>query len=107
MSAYGQKTYLKAVKEVQSELSYFGRTLSRLIHSRLLWKPLEWSEVTIVRFTPMMVGYIVALLFGCIFITFATIFNYYLVSLHVLFLVFIVGYIIGLVVDYIKLLTSR
>lgn len=107
MSTYGQKTYLKTVKEVQSKLSYFDRALSRLVHSRLLWKPLEWSEITIVRFTPMAIGYIVALLFGFIFIIFATIFNYYLISLHVLFLVFIVGYIVGLVVDYIKLLTSR
>src|SRR6476661_806153 len=101
------KTYRKAIRQVQTELSPPERALSKLIHSRPIWHISQLCELVLLRFTPLFIGYSVALVCGLLFIGLAVVFNYSIHSLHILFLLFIVGYLVGIVVDYITVLSKQ
>ncbi len=101
------KSYNKALLAIHTELSPGDKLASRLVHSKLLWRLGELTEIFMLRLTPTIVGYICALTSGALFVCFVVIFNYSLKSLHILFMFFVIGYMIGIIVDYIKLLSPN
>lgn len=107
MSIYPAKNYQKTLRQVQAELSPWQRAASKLLHKRLVWHVSELCESVLLRFIPTTLGYCLAIVGGLALVAIAFIFNYALLSLHILFLLFIVGYMIGVIVDYIRLLSRR
>lgn len=101
------KSYAKAVNKAQAELPPLERALSKLFHAPFLWHLGEFAETFFIRFIPMQLGYLIALFCGVLFVGVAYVFNYQLRSLHILFLIFGIGYATGIIVDYIRLLSKR
>lgn len=101
------KSYNKALRDIRSEFSPLERLLSRIVHARILWHTSKIVEISLLRFTPMFFGYVFALAAGLMFTSLIFIFNYSLNSLHILFVFFILGYMVGVIIDYIKLLSRR
>lgn len=106
MASYLKKNYKKTLCEVQAELSFSERIASKLVHNHLAWKIGEACESVFFRFTPLMTGFAVALICCFLFICVAFLFNYAFLSMHILFLPFITGYIISIIIDYIGLLSK-
>lgn len=101
------KSYTKAIHKAQAELSPLEKALSKFFHAPLFWHIGEFTETFLLRFIPMQLGYFMALFCAVLFISIAYVFNYQLRSLHILFLIFSLGYAAGVIVDYIRLLSKR
>lgn len=96
--------YQKAVHTAQAELSPTERSIARLLHMRPAWKIMGLLESTLFRSTPMLIGYTLALTGGLLALGTAYAFNYHIESLQVLFVLFVFGYFVGIIVDYLRLL---
>ncbi len=101
------KSYDKALRDIRSDFSSLERLLSRLVHARILWHTSKIIEISLLRFTPLLLGYLFALAAGLVFISLIFVFNYSLNSLHALFVFFVLGYMVGVIIDYIKLLSRH
>lgn len=98
------KAYSRSLNDYRRKSSSLENFFSKVIHSSLGNAIATFLEATLFRPIPLIVGLCVAILGGLVLLIFATTFGYSIISLHSLGLMFVLGFIIGAVYEYLRLI---
>jgi hypothetical protein len=99
------ESYKRTIKQVQSELPVASRTFSKLIHNKVLEKTSDVVGGTIARPNAMLAGAVVAFILTLATYTTAKTIGYTLSGFETI-AAFIIGWIIGIVFDYLHVLIT-
>lgn len=100
-----EESYRRTLKRVQSELKSHSRVFSKIIHNKFIEKISDIISQTIARPNAMLLGSIFAFVLTLITYIVAKKIGYKLSGIETT-LSFVIGWIIGIVFDYIKALIS-
>lgn len=99
------ESYKRTLNRIQSELKPVNRILSKIIHNKFIEKISEVIGQTIARPNAMLLGSIFAFILTLFTYTIAKKIGYKLSGIETI-LSFIIGWIIGIVYDYLKTLIN-
>lgn len=100
-------TYKKILLRSQRELPPWQQKFSRLIHAPLMRSFSSLLTSVFFRSNPLLIASLIALLGGFVAFVVASVFNYQVVSFSFLLRLFGLGFIIGLIFEYLKNLGKR
>lgn len=99
------ESYKKTLGTIQKEMSSSGQFSSKFFHSPITEKTLDILSTTIARPTPLLIGGIAAFVVTLLSYLLSTIYNYPLSGSETI-TAFLVGWLIGTIIDYTRLLVS-
>lgn len=94
--------YHKAIHKNRVHLSTFEQLASKIIHQRFVELVLKSLENTFFRIIPMQFGFMAITIIGVFSIVVAYFYGYQTTSLTSLGYVFALGFIVGLVYEYVR-----
>ena len=98
-----EKSYIKTMERVQSELPMGSRLFSKVIHNKFIEKTSDVLGDTITRPNAMLSGTVVAFILTLLTYTIAKTVGYALSGFETI-AAFIVGWVLGIVYDYLRVL---
>ncbi len=101
------KTYSETIKNTRRDMSFIEGLASKVLHYPIVALTLDTLEKTLFRIVPMQFGLMASIVIGALTIFVAYSYGYQLVSLSVLGYVFVLGYTVGLVFQYVSSLISQ
>jgi hypothetical protein len=99
------KSYKQTIKHIQAELPIASRTFSKIIHNKLIEKTSDIVGNTIARPNAMLAGAVVAFILTLATYTTAKTIGYSLSGFETI-AAFIIGWIIGITYDYLRVLIT-
>jgi len=99
------ESYKRTMKQVQDELPTSNRIFSKIIHNKVIEKMSDIVGDTIVRPNAMLSGAVVAFVLTLLTYTVAKTIGYVLLGFETI-AAFIIGWIIGIVYDYLRVLIT-
>lgn len=100
--ASSNNSYKKVMRETQLELPSFEKKISRVLHQPTVQSLLTALAHSFFHTTGLLFGAAASLLVGLISLGIAVTFNYQIVSFHFLSYVFVIGFVVGLIYQYLK-----
>jgi len=100
-----EKSYAKTMKRVQSELPIGSRLFSKVIHNKFIEKTSDILGNTITRPNAMLSGAVVAFMLTLLTYTIAKTVGYALSGFETI-AAFMIGWIIGIIYDYLRVLVT-
>ena len=76
----------------------------RVIHTPLIWHASELLDKTLLRTIPFLFGSFLALITLVLFLTISYVFGYHIISLESFGVIFLLGFLIGIIYEYLSLL---
>lgn len=101
------RTYRETIKKTRHDMSLIEGFASKILHQPVVALVLNTLEKTLFRIIPMQFGLVASIVIGALTIFVAYSYGYQLVSLSVLGYVFVLGYIVGLVFEYVSSMVSQ
>lgn len=101
------RSYLHVLHESQHTLSKTERTFSRIVHSHFMSTLANILENTVFRPIPLITGLSFSILSGCVLFAIAVVFGYAIYSLESLGFSFILGFMAGIIYEYLRALTKN
>lgn len=101
------KTYREAIKNTRRDMGFIEGFASKVLHQPVVALTLNALEKTLFRIVPMQFGLVASIAIGALTIFVAYSYGYQLVSLSVLGYVFVLGYTVGLVFQYVSSIISQ
>lgn len=95
-------SYQKAIRQNRVHLNTVERMISTILHYPLIDTILETLERTVFRILPMQIGFIAVTIFGLLAVAVAYFYGYQTMSLTSLSYVFVLGFIVGVVFEYVR-----
>jgi len=105
MTKSNRKTYQEVLDKSHHNLSQTEKVFSKIIHSSFIGITTKMLEDTVFRPTPLIVALSLSIVSGCILFIFALLFGYTVRSFEGLGFFFLFGFIIGIIYEYLRLLT--
>ena len=99
--------YHKVIHQNRVHLNLIERTASKLIHQKIVEVVLASLERTFFRIIPMQFGFIAVTTIGLFIVVVAYFYGYQTAGLTVLAYVFALGFIVGVVYEYVKTLIKQ
>jgi len=99
--------YHKAIHENRVHLSSSEKLLSKVIHQRLVELILTSLEHTFFRILPMQFGFIAVTIIGTFSMIVAYFYGYQITSMTALGYVFALGFLVGVVYEYVRTLIKQ
>lgn len=100
-------SYKKILNQARAPLGGFEKILSKLFHQPVIDLVFGFLEKSLFRITPMYLGFIAALVIGLLMLAVAYFYGYQVVSVTVLGPVFALGFVVGLVYEYVRSLVKQ
>ena len=100
-----EKSYKQTISRVQSELPVGSRAFSKVIHNKVIEKTSETLASTVARPNAILAGAVFAFFLTLITYTVAKTLGYRLSGFETI-AAFIIGWLIGLIYDYLRLLVT-
>lgn len=100
-------SYKKVLHETQLELPSFEKKISRVLHQPIVQSLLTAFGHSFFDATALLFGAVASLMVAIISIGIAVTFNYRVVSFYFLSYVFVIGFVVGLIYQYLKKLGQR
>lgn len=97
----------KTLDKIRPHLNTFEQIVSRIIHKPIINFILVVLKKSFFRTVPMYFGFVVAIAIVVLMLTIAYFFGYQVTSLTILGYVFVLGFIIGFVYEYVRSLVSK
>lgn len=97
------KVYKATLSDVREEMGFFGRTTSKIIHAKIIESSSDFVGSTIARPNALLTGSIVAFLSVIILYFIAKNYGYQLSGFETIG-AFLVGWVIGIIYDYLSLM---
>jgi hypothetical protein len=94
--------YKKALNRAQQHMRADEKILAKIFHQPVVYLILNTLERSVFRIIPMQFGLISSVTVGLLIISVAYFYGYQINSLSVLGSVFVLGYIIGFVYEYVR-----
>ena len=99
--------YQVTIATAQSRLSATDRLLSKLLHTHAINLVLHALERSLFRIVPMQIALVATVTVGLLIVCVAYFYGYHIASLNVLGGVFILGFIVGAVYEYVRALIRQ
>lgn len=99
--------YQVTIATARSRLSTPDRLLSKLLHIPAIDLVLRTLERSIFRIVPMQIALVTTITAGLLIVCIAYFYGYHIASLNVLGSVFILGFIVGAVYEYVRALIRQ
>ena len=91
-------------KSLQPHTKPATKVSRRVIHAPLVWHISELLDRTLLRTIPFLFGSFLALITLVLFITISYVFGYHIISLESFGVIFLLGFLIGIIYEYLALL---
>lgn len=101
------RVYRETIKNTRRDMSFIEGLASKVLHQPVVALILNILEKTLFRIIPMQFGLVAAIIIGTLTIFVAYSYGYQLVSLSFLGYVFVLGYTVGLVFQFVSSLVSQ
>lgn len=99
--------YNATIKKARVELNIYEQLISRFIHMPVISSILSILEKTLFRQTPMQFGLVASVTMGLFLVSMSYLYGYQVSSLEVLVYIFGLGFIVGLVFEYVRSLLGQ
>lgn len=99
--------YQKTIADARSHLSLSLQFLSRVFHVKVFDILLRILEKSLFRIVPTLIGLTAAISVGIFIVCLCYFFGYQVISMSILWYVLALGYIIGIVFEYIRILITQ
>ncbi len=100
------KNYRTTLAKAQHHLRADEKLLAKIIHQPVIYLILNTLERSLFRIIPMQFGLISSIVVGLLIISVAYFYGYQINSLTILGSVFVLGFVVGLVYEYVRTLVS-
>lgn len=99
--------YKVTISKARAELKAHEQVISRLIHLPIISSLFTILEKTLFRQTPMQFGLVASVTMGLFLVSMSYLYGYQVSSLEVLVYIFGLGFIVGLVFEYVRSLLKQ
>lgn len=100
------KNYRVTLAKAQQHLRSDEKVLAKILHQPVIYLVLHTLERSLFRIIPMQFGLIGSITVGLLVISVAYFYGYQINSLTILGSVFVLGFVVGLVYEYVRTLIS-
>ena len=99
--------YQVTIARAQAQLNTTERLLSKLLHIPAIDLVLHTLERSIFRIVPMQIALVATITVGLLIVSIAYFYGYHIASLNALGGVFILGFVVGVVYEYVSALIRQ
>lgn len=100
-------TYKATMRTAQAQLNMPEKSASKIFHQPIIKLVLDTLERTVFRIIPMQIGLGASIAIGLLIVFIAYSYGYRIVSLSILGYVFALGYLVGLVFEYVRHIVTQ
>ncbi|MEK7621330.1 MAG: hypothetical protein AAB395_03165 [Patescibacteria group bacterium] len=105
--AKNSNDYKVTMKKARAELNAYERLIGKFIHLAPVSLVIGILEKTLFRQTPMQFGLVASVTMGLFLVSMSYLYGYQISSLEVLVYIFGLGFIVGLVFEYVRSLLKQ